>query len=92
MGFPSFTKTHFGGFTFEMANEVFRQAFQEPRMIEQQVHNSPEMQQQLAVYNPAKKYVPPNSTIVGEKTIERNGKRILVTKYSIRNSDGTSRT
>jgi hypothetical protein len=30
MGFPSFTKTHFGGFTFEMANDVFKQAFQEP--------------------------------------------------------------
>ena len=59
--------------------------------IEQQVHNSPEMQQQLAVYNPAKKYVPPNSTIVGEKTIERYCNGVIqqwqtYTRYEVQHS------
>lgn len=31
MGFPTYTKTHFGGFTFEMAEEVFKQAFEDPK-------------------------------------------------------------
>jgi hypothetical protein len=77
MGFPAYTKTHFSGFTFEMANEVFKEAFQESQQynllnfrLEYNIQNS-NSAQQLALYNPNKKYIPNNSAIISEKTIER---------------------
>ena len=42
-------------------------------------------------YSDSYSYQPKNSSLISEKTIERNGKRVLVKKYSI-TQNGSTRT